>query len=72
MLDLVVEDFARKGVMPMIEDAHSVAVASTAVRLVRFLPYIGGRARSDVMRKLTKGVSSVNIEGNGKVDADNL
>ncbi|ORX34316.1 hypothetical protein BD324DRAFT_637509 [Kockovaella imperatae] len=56
MLDTVVEGFAKKGVMPMIEDAHSVAVASTVVRLIRFSSYIEPSARSTVMRKLTRVV----------------
>lgn len=58
MLQIVIEGFARRGVMPMIEDAHSVAVASTAVRLVRFLPYLDVSARAAVRRKLTKSESS--------------
>lgn len=56
LLDIVVEGFVRKGIMPMIEDAHSVAVASTAVRLIRFLPYLDGSARAAVLRKMTKVV----------------
>ncbi|KAL1406130.1 hypothetical protein Q8F55_007813 [Vanrija albida] len=56
LLDVVVEGFARKGIMPMIEDAHSVAVASTAVRLIRFMQYLDQSAKASVMRKLTKVV----------------
>lgn len=57
LLDVVVEGFARKGIMPMIEDAHSVAVASTAVRLIRFMSYLDSPAKASVMRKLTRGES---------------
>lgn len=60
MLQIVIEDFARRGVMPMIEDAHSVAVASTAVRLVRFLPYLDLSARAAVRRRLTKSGWPIN------------
>lgn len=75
MLETMVEGFARKNVMPMIEDAHSVAVASTAVRLIRFLAYLDRPARSAVMRKLTRGkfvaqakltVSRGGLQGGGK------
>lgn len=55
LLDTVVDGFARKGIMPMIEDAHSVAVASTAVRLLRFMSYLDSPAKASVRRKLTRG-----------------
>jgi hypothetical protein len=55
LLDTVIDGFARKGVMPMIEDAHSVAVASAAVRLLRFSSYLDTPARSEILRKLTRG-----------------
>lgn len=55
LLDIVVEGFGRKGIMPMIEDAHSVAVASTVVRLIRFMAYLDSSAKASVLRKLTKG-----------------
>lgn len=55
LLDTVVDGFARKGIMPMIEDAHSVAVASTAVRLLRFMAYLDNPAKASVRRKLTRG-----------------
>ncbi len=41
--------------MPMIEDAHSVAVASASVRLLRFSSYLDTPARSVILRKLTRG-----------------
>lgn len=62
LLDIVVDAFARKGIMPMIEDAHSVAVASTAVRLIRFMSYLDTPARASVLRKLTRGRSHLNCE----------
>jgi hypothetical protein len=57
LLDIVVDGFGRKGIMPMIEDAHSVAVASTVVRLIRFMSYLDPSAKASVLRKLTKGAS---------------
>ncbi|BEJ08311.1 hypothetical protein CcaverHIS641_0503960 [Cutaneotrichosporon cavernicola] len=56
LLDIVVDGFGRKGIMPMIEDAHSVAVASTVVRLIRFMAYLDASAKASVLRKLTKVV----------------
>ncbi|CAK9781628.1 unnamed protein product [Cutaneotrichosporon oleaginosum] len=56
LLDIVVDGFGRKGIMPMIEDAHSVAVASTVVRLIRFMAYLDQSAKASVLRKLTKVV----------------
>lgn len=61
LLDIVVEGFGRKGIMPMIEDAHSVAVASTVVRLIRFMAYLDSSAKASVLRKLTKGESECGI-----------
>lgn len=69
LLDTVIDGFARKGVMPMIEDAHSVAVASAAVRLLRFSSYLDTPARSEILRKLTRG-TCVSVLGRRRVLAN--
>ncbi|GMK55682.1 hypothetical protein CspeluHIS016_0207380 [Cutaneotrichosporon spelunceum] len=56
LLDIVIDGFGRQGIMPMIEDAHSVAVASTVVRLIGFMAYLDPPAKASVLRKLSKVV----------------
>jgi hypothetical protein len=62
LLDIVLDDFLQSGYIVFMQDLIVIAIAATALRLVRCLPSVDPLTRSLITQKISQGaISSASI-----------
>jgi hypothetical protein len=55
LLDIVLDDFLQSGYIIFMQDLIVIAIAATALRLVRCLPNVNTSTRSLITQKISRG-----------------